>query len=27
LPTADDLHDAKKFLDSTTVPDDLSGLI
>jgi len=27
LPTADDLGDAKKFLASTSVPDDLSGLI
>jgi putative hydrolase len=27
LPTSDDLGDAAKFLASTTVPDDLSGLI
>ena len=27
LPTTDDIHDAKKFLESTTVPDDLSGLL
>ena len=27
LPGADEIGDAKKFLDSTTVPDDLSGLI
>jgi putative hydrolase len=27
LPSIDDISDAKKFLDSTTVPDDLSGLI
>ena len=27
LPTANDLVDVKKFLDSTIVPDDLSGLI
>ncbi len=27
LPTGDEIYDAKKFLESTTVPDDLSGLI
>ena len=27
LPTSDDLGDAEKFLRSTTVPDDLSGLL
>jgi putative hydrolase len=27
LPTADDLLDPEKFLESTTIPDDLSGLI
>ncbi len=27
LPTADDLSDPAAFLASTTVPDDLSGLI
>jgi uncharacterized protein (DUF2342 family) len=27
LPTAQDLSDVKKFLSSTSVPDDLSGLI
>jgi putative hydrolase len=27
LPTASDVNDAEKFLQSTTVPDDLSGLI
>ena len=27
LPSVDDIADAKKFLDSTTVPDDLSGLL
>jgi putative hydrolase len=27
LPTADDLLDPEKFLTSTTIPDDLSGLI
>jgi putative hydrolase len=27
LPTSDDLLDPEKFLDSTSIPDDLSGLI
>jgi len=27
LPTAEDLHDPEKFLSSTTIPDDLSGLL
>jgi uncharacterized protein (DUF2342 family) len=27
LPTALDLTDVKKFLTSTSVPDDLSGLV
>jgi len=27
LPMPDDLSDVKAFLDSVTVPDDLSGLI
>jgi uncharacterized protein (DUF2342 family) len=27
LPTANDLTDVTKFLSSTSVPDDLSGLI
>ena len=27
LPRAEDLQDVKKFLASTIVPDDLSGLI
>jgi hypothetical protein len=26
LPTADDLLDPEKFLASTSIPDDLSGL-
>jgi uncharacterized protein (DUF2342 family) len=27
LPNIDEISDAAKFLESTTVPDDLSGLI